>query len=71
MRIDEKRQPTTWKCATVSSAELLELKKIRKIIRQGRVNSIEKDKIIFKDNRYCTQNTIVLERMKIKLIGLL
>jgi len=49
MRIDEMRQPTTWKCATVSSAELIELKKVRNIIRQGRIDSIEKDKIIFKD----------------------
>ena len=56
MRIDEMRQPTTWKCATVSSAELIELKKIRNIIRQGRIDSIEKDKIIFKDKRYCTEN---------------
>ena len=52
MRIDENQNPKTWKCATVSSAELIELRKIRNIVRKGRVESIENDKIIFKDGRY-------------------
>ena len=52
MRIDEKQNPKTWKCATVSSNELIQLRKIRNIVRKGRVESIEIDKIIFKDGRY-------------------
>ena len=52
MRIDETQDPKTWKCATVSEAELIELKKIKNIVRQGRIESIEKDKIVFTNKRY-------------------
>ena len=52
MRIDEKRIPTAFKCATVSTEELLLLKKVKNIIRSGRVESLEKDKIVFKDKRF-------------------
>ena len=51
MRIDETRLPTAFKCATVSKEELLSLRKIKNIIRRGRIESLEKDKIIFKDKR--------------------
>ena len=46
MRIDENVEPKIWKCATVSSAELIELRKVKNIVRQGRIDSIEKDKIL-------------------------
>ena len=52
MRIDEKRIPTAFKCATVSTEELVLLKKVKNIIRSGRVESLEKDKIVFKDKRF-------------------
>ena len=52
MRIDEKRLPTAFKCATVSKEELISLRKIKNIIRSGRVESLEKDKIVFKDKRF-------------------
>ena len=52
MRIDEKRFPTAFKCATVSQEELVSLKKIKNVIRHGRVESLEKDKIVFKDKRF-------------------
>ena len=51
MRIDENVEPKIWKCATVSSAELIELRKVKNIIRQGRIDSIEKDKIVFTNKR--------------------
>ena len=47
MRIDEKRIPTAFKCATVSTDELILLKKVKNIIRNGRIESLEKDKIVF------------------------
>ena len=51
MRIDESRFPTAFKCATVSSNELKSLKKIRNIIRRGRIEAVERERIIFKDKR--------------------
>ena len=51
MRIDESRLPTAFKCATVSKDELPLLRKVKNIIRRGRIESLEKDKIIFKDKR--------------------
>ena len=52
MRIDEKKLPTAFKCATVSTEELILLKKVKNIIRNGRIESLEKDKIVFKDKRF-------------------
>ena len=49
MRIDESRLPTAFKCANVSKDELPLLRKVKNIIRRGRIESLEKDKIIFKD----------------------
>jgi len=49
-RLDETRTPTAYKCATVSSAELTMLRKVKNIIRKGRLQSLEKNKIVFKDN---------------------
>ena len=50
-RLDETRTPTAYKCATVSSSELTMLRKVKNIIRKGRLQSLEKNKIVFKDNR--------------------
>ena len=52
MRLDEGRVPTAYKCATVSSEELVSLRKIKNIIRQGRIESLEKNRIVFKDKRF-------------------
>ena len=51
IRLDETRTPTAFKCATVSSAELKLLRKVKNVIRKGRLHSLEKEKIIFQDNR--------------------
>ena len=61
MRIDEKRLPTAFKCATVSKEELPSLRKIKNIIRSGRVESLEKDKIVFKDKRFVLAMLIFFE----------
>lgn len=40
LRIDEKVTPTMYRCATVSRAELVDLRKITQIVRKGRVTRI-------------------------------
>ena len=51
MRIDEGHFPKAFKCATVSKEELGSLRKIQKVIRKGRIESLGKDKIVFEDKR--------------------
>jgi len=48
-RINEEVWPTAFKCATVSTDELHLLRKVKNIVRRGRIESLEHDKIIFKD----------------------
>ena len=46
MRIDPAVRPTMFHCATVSQAELAELRRITDIVRMGRVQRIEPDQIV-------------------------
>ena len=46
MRLDKNVQPTMYRCATVTRAELEQLQRIDQIIRMGRVESIETDQIV-------------------------
>ena len=46
LRLDETRQPTMWRCATVTQAELEQLRKINTIIRSGHVQRIEANSIV-------------------------
>lgn len=46
LRIDEKVQPTMYRCATVTKAEIEQLQRINNVIRLGRVKLIEAQKII-------------------------
>ena len=46
LRLDETRQPTMWRCATVTKAELEQLRKIHAIIRLGHVQRLESDRIM-------------------------
>jgi NAD(P)-binding Rossmann-like domain len=45
LRIDPKVEPTMYHCAVVSQAELAQLRRIKHIVRAGRVLSIGKDQI--------------------------
>ena len=56
-RIDEEVWPTAFKCATVSTAELHLLRKVKNVVRRGRIESLENDKIIFKDKRFENNNS--------------
>ena len=56
-RINEEVWPTAFKCATVSTDELHLLRKVKNIVRRGRIESLEHDKIIFKDKRFANYST--------------
>jgi hypothetical protein len=45
-RIDTSVQPTMYRCAVVSQAELTQLRRIRNVVRLGRVKAIELDRIV-------------------------
>jgi hypothetical protein len=51
-RLDDRVWPTMFKCATVSLAELDQIRKITKIVRQGRVSRIDKDKVTLTQGSY-------------------
>jgi hypothetical protein len=46
LRIDPAVEPTMYRCATVSEAELAQLQRIRRVVRLGRVEAIEPDRIV-------------------------
>jgi hypothetical protein len=45
-RIDPSVQPTMYRCAVVSEAELAQLRRIRNVVRLGHVQAIETDRIV-------------------------
>lgn len=45
-RIDETRDPTMFRCATVSRDELAQLRRLKHIVRLGRVQRVEPDRLI-------------------------
>jgi hypothetical protein len=49
LRLDPAVRPEMYRCATVSSAELDQLRRIRDIVRMGRVQSIESGKVVLAD----------------------
>lgn len=49
VRIDEDVRPTMFHGATISDPELVELRKIKNVIRMGRIQRIEPDQIIMDD----------------------
>jgi len=46
LRIDPAVRPTMYRCATITTAELAQLRRINNVIRLGRVQRIETDRII-------------------------
>jgi hypothetical protein len=49
LRVDPSVQPTMYRCATVSRAELEQLQRISDIVRMGRVQGIEPGKVMLAD----------------------
>lgn len=54
LRIDEAVEPTMFKGATASRRELEELRRIREVVRLGRVRRIERDAIVLDDGEVPT-----------------
>lgn len=46
LRIDENVKPTMFRCATVSRSEIVELRRIKNVVRMGRVQKIEHERVI-------------------------
>ena len=46
MRIDPTVQPTTYRCATVSTGELAQLRRIEHVVRLGRLQRIAPDRVV-------------------------
>ncbi len=62
LRLDPAVRPTMYRCATVSRAELDELRRIRGVVRLGRVRSVEHDTITLDDGAIpTTPNTVHID----------
>ena len=49
LRIDQDVVPTMFRCATVSAAELEQLRRIRNVVRRGRVQRIDPERVVLDD----------------------
>ncbi len=59
LRIDDTVKPTMYRCATVTKAELEQLKRIKNIVRMGRVKAIDGREILMEDGSVPTDpNTL-------------
>jgi hypothetical protein len=54
LRIDDTVAPTVYRCATVTRAELEQLKRIRNVIRLGRVREIRRNKMVLERGSVAT-----------------
>lgn len=59
LRIDERVEPTMFRCATVSAHELERLRRITDVVRLGRVRRIELDRIVLDDGEVPTDPATV------------
>jgi hypothetical protein len=62
LRIDEAVQPTTYRCAVVSLAELKQLRRVDDIVRLGRVRALEPTRIVLdKGNVAAEPDTLYID----------
>jgi len=54
LRLDPAVRPTMYRCATVTRAELEQLRRIRDVVRLGRVRRIEQDRLLLDDGEVLT-----------------
>jgi hypothetical protein len=54
MRIDPDVRPTMYRCATCTRVELTQLRRIRRVVRMGRVRSIEPQRVVLDDGEIST-----------------
>lgn len=61
-RLDKTREPTMWRCATVSDDEMVKLRSIKNIIRKGRIKEITPQGIVFQEGTVpIEQDTIFVD----------
>ncbi|HYD73286.1 MAG TPA: NAD(P)/FAD-dependent oxidoreductase [Candidatus Binatia bacterium] len=54
MRVDRDVVPTAYRCATITGAELNQVRRIKNVVRLGRVRGIEPDRIVLADGEIGT-----------------
>ena len=54
LRIDEEIRPTMFRCATVTRSEIAQLRRIRNVVRMGRVKRIEPARVILDEGSFET-----------------
>jgi cation diffusion facilitator CzcD-associated flavoprotein CzcO len=59
MRIDASVRPTMYRCATITTAELDQLRRVTQIVRLGRVTAIETDRIVMTEGSVPTTPTTI------------
>jgi len=59
VRIDKSVRPQMFHGATISQMELAQMRRIKNVVRMGRVQRLEKDKIVFKNGSIPTNPDIV------------
>ena len=59
LRIDKSVRPQMFHGATISQLEIEQLRRIKNVVRKGRVQSIEKDRIVFKNDTIPTSSSYV------------
>lgn len=68
-RIDQDVQPTAYRCATITKAELEALRRIRNVIRMGRIQAIEPGRMVMDKGDVPTKGDIVYVDCSAKGIG--
>ena len=54
LRIDENVEPTMFRCATVTKSEIAQLRRIKNVVRMGRVQRIEAGRVILDEGSFET-----------------
>jgi hypothetical protein len=52
LRIDEDVKPTMFRCATVTQSEIAQLRRIKNVVRMGRVQRIEQGRVILDNGQF-------------------
>ncbi|HTO54638.1 MAG TPA: FAD/NAD(P)-binding protein [Myxococcota bacterium] len=62
LRLDDSVRPTMYRCATVTRAELEQLRRVRNVIRLGRVKRLERDRIELENGEQpCHPDTLFVD----------
>ena len=61
-RLDERRRPTRWRCATVDRDELARLRTVEDVVRLGRVRNVHPDRLELDDGVVaCPEDTLFVD----------